>query len=189
MKVAAMLVGVLSCAMGPAVSAGAVLVSLNNPGSTTQHEVTVEPGDTFTVDINVETDFNVGLVLAAATASSVGVFDVLEVTDNPPWTSQGTVSSMVGALDPVSGVSVFRYRGSPWSGVITMASIQIAVDAETAIGTYGLDTVDVRWGFSPTIGLDFPGVPGPSFLVHVVPEPSSTAVLILSGLLAFRRGH
>jgi len=176
-------------AASPAMSAGSVVVSLNNPGSTTLHAITVEPGDTFIVDINVERDYNVEWVRVAATASSVGVFDIVEVTDNPPWTSQGTVSSMVGALDPTSGFSVFTHPRSPWCGVIAMASIQIAVDAETAIGTYGLDTVDVRWGFSPTIGLDFPGVPGPSFLVHVVPEPSLSAMLVLSGLLVFRRGH
>jgi hypothetical protein len=176
-------------AASPAMSAGSVVVSLNNPGSTTLHEITVEPGDTFTVDINVEYHAYVGWVCAAATASSVGVFDVVEVTDNPPWTSQGTFSSMVGPLDPTSGVSAFSRRGSPWSGVITMASIQIAVDAEAAIGTYGLNTAHILWTGSPVIPERWPGMAGPTFSVHVVPEPSLAAVLILSGLLVFRRGH
>ncbi len=53
MRVSALVASLVWMAASPAMSAGSVVVSLNNPGSTTLHEITVEPGDTFIVDINV----------------------------------------------------------------------------------------------------------------------------------------
>lgn len=92
---------------------GDVIVSLNNPGSTTQHEIEIGPGETFSLDINLITDVSTGWVRTAVQASASGVLDVLGVIDHSPWTSQGTSYSMEGGVDPTSGTSAFTYLDSP----------------------------------------------------------------------------
>ncbi|MBI4580259.1 MAG: hypothetical protein HY718_11190 [Planctomycetes bacterium] len=182
-------VGVL--AAWPAMSAGAVVVSLNNPGSTTLHEVEVVPGGTFSVDVNVTVDqvSGVGWLQFALRASTSGVFDVSDLTANAPWIRYGT--GIVGGMDDTSSYGGLLYLGDPprfGPGSATVASVRIAVDPVSSLGTYTIDAVGITWAGSPVIPEHWPGQPGPSFIVRVLPEPA-TLLLLLPGVLLVRRLH
>lgn len=66
----------------PAWALGSVIVSLSNPGSTTLHEVEVTPGATFSLDLNLDAGSPVSIVDLSLGTSSVGIFNVVQVTAN-----------------------------------------------------------------------------------------------------------
>jgi hypothetical protein len=189
-KRSAAVVAMALLAFWPAISAGSVIVSLNNPGSTTLHEVWVTPGGTFDVDLNLASDQVVGWVSFSAEASESNVFDITQLTDNAPWSSQGTELSILGSLDPTAGPCATRYATIPYRfgpGSTTLCTIQVTVDSGSTLGTYGIDTADVWWTTSPAIPERDPGAPGPTFIAHVVPEPSSVAMFVFIGFFLSRR--
>jgi hypothetical protein len=169
---------------------GSAIFSLNNPGSTTLHEIEVEPGDTFQVDQNLsfsdESCFWVSLVIHA---SQPGLFTSVARTLRVPWTLG---SDGIGPLDPDSSTmsSSLPFPDYFGPGQTTIAAVEIAVDPAAAPDMYSISVVQAtyvpgRW--TPTLGF---GTPGPEFIVHVIPEPAG-AVLALFGVMAVlcrRRG-
>ncbi len=191
MRTAALAAGVLLLAAWPSAVLGGVIVSLNNPGSTTLHEVWVEPGGRFDVDINLNAvdlpaGRSVGWVSLVVQANASEVFDALQVTDVDPWSSQGTVTSIVGGIDPISGRSAFT-GSTVETGLSRVASVQFAVAPGSLLGAYGIDATGVLWTDSPVNGLRWPGGSGPTFAVHVIPEPASMVMILSFGLVLSRR--
>jgi hypothetical protein len=180
-------VTITSLAIWPTVSTGSVVVSLNNPGSTTLHEVTVAPGGTFSLDINVNaTGIQITSIWGGVQASHIGVFSVLQVSDSAPWNSTG--SGLVGALNP----SRTFYSHLPFPlefgpGSTTPASVVIEVASAAPRGDYSIAVVDpwAQWGLSS--GDLTRGTPGPDFVAHIVPEPSIFPMILMAGLPLLRR--
>ncbi len=179
---AILVIGLLS--IWPGVSAGLPVVSLNNPGSTTRHEITLAPGETFDIDVNLSTDMQTAGADCAIQANASGIFDILENTARAPWSSGGSL----GGLDPVSarvgwGFPEPLYFGP---GATTLANLRIGVDSAAPTGTYVLNARNIavygdRLTFSYVVGRA-----GPAFVVHVVPEPSSVAIVLVFAMAFFR---
>jgi hypothetical protein len=172
-------------AVWPSVSTATVLVSLNNPGSTTLHEISVVPGGTFDVDVNLDTSWQVVGVGCQVRASASGVFDILQNTAKTPWLGGGGV----GGLDPTSpdmGWGLPDPDVFP-PGAAALASLQIAVDPSAATGTYHLDPVNITARQDRFVMGWFGGVAGPTFVVHVVPEPSSAVTVFILAVALPRR--
>lgn len=190
MRVSALVAGLVWMAASPAMSAGAVVVSLNNPGSTTMHEVEVKPGDEFNVDINIEPTTAMVWLRFTLTASSSSLLTLSDGTFYGPF-DMARSPIPVGPLTPHSdelGAAVSTFEAQQVSS--PLGSLSFVVDAQTQPGEYTVNLASVYWKDSwVSTVLPFPAQVGPGFNIHVVPEPSLTAVLILSGLLVFRRGH
>lgn len=176
-------------AIWPAVTVAVPVVSLNNPGSTTLHEVTVAPGGTFSIDLNLNADMQLNnIMMLTVQANASNVFDVVQVSPNPPWTGN---NNMIGGVDPVSN-RFDTFLPAPLKfgpGITTLASIKLSVDEITFPGLY---TLDVRaFYYSGTGGPieDFhPALSGPLLAVHVIPEPATIVMLVALGLfIASRR--
>jgi hypothetical protein len=170
----------LLTAAAPA-SAG-VIVSLNNPGSTTLHEIEVTPGSTFSVDVNIETTTILHQLICYARASESDVLEIISLTDLSPWLVSGGASP----LNPVSemmawGVSPPNHFGP---GACSVGTIKVAV-APTAQGTY---TLDVRRVYYDWGGDWAGGASGPDFVVHVIPEPG-VSLLTLGACIFFCLRH
>jgi hypothetical protein len=177
----------LICAAWPGQAGAAVIVSLNNPGSATLHEITVTPGETFSVDLNLDTDVYLWWVHTAIGADVSGVFDLVQMIDSPPWSSEASPPAL-GGLDPVTDPFTTRmpYPDSFGPGTAALASAYLSVEPAADTGTYTLQVVDPmfhRFRFAPDD--PEPSEAGPAFLVHVVPEPTATVTIPLLALLLF----
>jgi hypothetical protein len=173
-------------AIWPEVTVAVPIVSLNNPGSTTLHEVQVAPGGTFDADLNLNTDVALhDILFLRFQASASNVFDVAMVTINPPWVGG---SGMVGDVDPISnifGAGLPFYFGP---GMTKLAGIQFFVDPAASPGSYTIDIRDAGYSIGSGATYCFKTVyPGPSFEVLVVPEPMSIAIFIVCSLFMPRR--
>lgn len=133
--------------------------------------------------MNVASDQTIGWVRLSVQASSPGLFDVASVTAISPWQDYGG-SAMVGGIDPISGSKGFA-RNSTFPGSM-FAEMEILVAPDSLPGDYTIDPAEIRWAQSPYIE-DQAGVSGPSFIVHVVPEPVTSLFLFLSVLLVVLR--
>lgn len=188
MRVSALVASLVWMAAAPAMSAGAVVVSLNNPGSTTLHEVVIEPGRSFAVGLNLDTDCELFWIRAAIQANVSNVFAVEEIVDKSPWSSLA-YPSVTGSIDPVTDpfTATLPFPDFFGPGSTGVATVLLTVDSTAPIASYTLQLVDVtfHWTRVNPVGPGV-GVSGPSFLVHVVPEPA-TALLILGGSVGVRR--
>lgn len=174
------LVGAVTLSLGPSLAAASVIVSLNNPGSTTLHEIWVEPGAAFGIDVNLATGEEVGWLQLALQASTSEVFDLLDTNINDPWRVYAG-ADMVGGIDGRSANGSFRFFGDPprfGPGVSTVARVQISVDLLAPVDAYLIDVTSIRWTINPVTPELDAGQPGPGFVVHVIPEPASLCLLL-----------
>ncbi|MHC4158403.1 MAG: hypothetical protein ACYSSO_04910, partial [Planctomycetota bacterium] len=125
--------------------ATAFMVSVNNAGSTTLHEITISPGDAFSVDLNVTTNEALIDIGGRFEASASNVFDITGGIYHSPWDAL-TNPIPVGGLDPASDY----LRGSPGFGNSVgpgdwkFATLNLLLDQSTSLGTYTLNVTDVR---------------------------------------------
>jgi hypothetical protein len=166
-----------------AVQAGAVpnfTVSVNNTGSTTLHQITLSPGDAFSVDLNVTTDEALLDIGARFEASASGVFDITGGLYHSPW-DVATIAIPVGDVDPLSGF----LAGSPGFGntaglgASKLATLDLLVDSSFSLGTHTINVRDVRSSVDLMIPAFYIGDSGPDFVVNVVPEPATFLFLAL----------
>ena len=184
------LIATMLLAAWPGGALGAVIVSLNNPGSTTLHEVEVTPGATFSLDLNLDAGSPVSVVDLSLGTSSVGILNVVQVTANSPW--HITQNNMIGRVDPQSGNlrTAYGFDSLPFGpGTSKLDSIEISVDPLATEGSYTIDLVAARYFVVSIIPENDwrPATSGPSFIVHVVPEPASIAMILVLGLCVSRR--
>jgi hypothetical protein len=164
----------------------AFVVDLNNSGTTTLHEISVTPGQSFDVDVNVSVDpqaFDVQFKLAASSSKSFGVEAVQPVS---PWTTAS--NQAIGLLEPESGA--YRtllpdplYFGP---GLTKVATVTFRVDADCTLGEYAIVPTDILGRGLRSVPEYGQGTAGPDFVVHVVPEPTGS-ILLLLGAVSFRR--
>ena len=183
---AAMLLG---CAV-PIHSMANPIVIVNNQGSSSQHEITVAPGDFFEIDINLDTDTSLFRVDWKIAADTPGIFTITDGSYLPPNIFSNPIP--LGGLDPFSDIFIWQ-TGPPamfGPGFSTMATITVAVHTSAPIGDYTLNVVEGV--FVDCLLCDVEPSPvdiGPDYFVHVVPEPSTLtlAALAIVGLVA--HGH
>jgi hypothetical protein len=164
-------------------ASASVMVSLNNPGSTTLHEIEVTPGSTFNVDVNLDTSRIVRSIWVEAMASASHTFEIIGAAAQSPWLLSGTGA---GSLDPVSGDFFWglAYPDRFGPGTCTLGTLEFAV-APTAQGAYTLDLWPVCYDW---LGDWAVGTSGPSFVVHVTPEPGAS-LLALGACIFFCLRH
>jgi hypothetical protein len=177
--------GVVVFAVYPCAALGSLIVSLNNPGSTTLHEVEVAPGSTFDVDITAAPITNMVWLAFEISASAEGLLTLTGATLHDPWDESRSVVPL-GPLAPTSEtfvLNVSSLRPQPvYSPLITL-NLDIASDVQP--GTYALNVMDVYWKETYVdLSLPFRGQPGEPFVVHVVPEPVPVTLLLFAALLS-----
>ena len=169
-------------------SAAEVTVSINNEGSFTEHAVTVYPGGSFLVDINVDTNEEIFDVLDVRfVASASHVLALVGGFYQAPWMGIGPIR--LGELNPGSrgfGVTLpFPDYFGP--GTSTLATLEMSVNAAAPEDVY---TFRVPWG-EHTVCRECPATEpistGPNFMVEVVPEPTSLLLLLAGATLCLRR--
>ncbi len=172
------------CAAWPAGAVGAVMVSLNNPGSTSLHEISVAPGETFDVDVNLNTSMQVVGVACQVRASTSGIFDLLQNAAELPWYPGG----QVGGLDPAKPVGWYLPEPDVFApGATTLARLQVSVDPSAASGDYHLNLVDIEAQENRLVMGWTGGGSGPALVVHIVPEPWGFVLVSAFILLTGRR--
>ena len=187
MKTAALIF--MLVAAWPAWALGGVVVSLNNPGSTTLHEVQVAPGGTFTVDVNIETAAN--LLYAVdflAQASASDVFQITNRTNQAPWT-QG--DGGIGALNPTSARAYWDlpYPDYFGPGASTLGTLEFAVAASAQQVTYTIIASSIRCHEGRAVPAEGSGTSGEGFIVRVVPEPATLVLILTMAGLLIRRSR
>jgi hypothetical protein len=185
-KWAAAIIPIGLLAIRPSVSAGLPVLSLNNPGSTTLHEISVAPGQAFGVDVVLNTDRALFCVQGHINASVSGVFDVTQNAPASPWL---VADAGTGGLDPQSTQAgwVLPYPDYYGPGLTTLGNLQVLVDSAAATGTYSLNVVDIAVSGERWAPAYMGGIAGPSFIVHVAPESSSAGVISILALALSRR--
>ena len=163
----------------------AVPVSVNNMGSLVDHAIMVNPGDTFSVDINVS-DGSDGWVIydLKLQASTRAVFEWTAVTYQNPWLP--VLPFQPHGLDPTS--HPFEAVAQSWLVEPTLATSELLIDAQVPPGIYTLNVIDGKVRECPTCPAFMHVHSGPDFVVEVVPEPS-TALLILAGAFVIMRAR
>ena len=171
-------------AVCPVFSQGAAIVNVNNSGNETLHEISVNPGDDFLIDLRFAPGTGCGLVTMNFRASAAGVLEVMDGAWLSPWGG----SIPVGGADPVSaGFGGSVPLGSQGAGP-HLATMRLGVHENAAAGTYAINVENIV-GASCVICTDIiVGEPGPDFVVRVLPEPgASLLVCSAAGLLVLRR--
>jgi hypothetical protein len=170
--------GLLLAAIGSQNGVGGIVtVSINNEGSLTEHAITLEAGEAFSVDLNVrntEPIFDLyGLWLMAS-------------ADNVLAVVGGDIAP--GDLDPVSnpfGWSLpFPRELAP--GDWTIGTVNLMVNEEVAPMVYTLSASGGLYTACRVCPAFGSADPGPDFAITVVPEPGSL-LLVLAGALFFTR--
>jgi len=165
-----------------------VVVSVNNPGSFDDHFVSVFPGGSFSIDINVATSTEIIDVLGMTLMASAP--DVLAISGGlycDPWSNYEPLP--VGNLDPGSdpfraAVPAPEYFGP---GASTLATFYIVLNADAPTDVFTLNVVDAKCTACWICPAFFFAGSGPDFVVEVVPEPSSVFLLAGGALLLVRR--
>ena len=187
-KIAVAAIVILLVLTIPADCLACVVVSANNAGSFDEHAVSVRPGDTFSIDINVsaaEEIFNVhGMTLMA---SGPPVLQVTGGRYRNPWTSYGSLP--LGEVDPASSPFdvILPYPEYFGPGESTLATLDILVDANAPTDLLTLNVVDGTYDACWYCLAFWYAQSGPDFLVDVVPEPTSILLLAGGALLLARR--
>lgn len=176
MTAAGLLLGVMG---SQAASGGMVTVSVNNEGSFTEHAATLEPGETFRVDLNVHNTepifdlYGLGLMASAQ--------DVLAVVG-------GDIA--LGDLNPTSHPFAWflplplELAPGDWTlGTVDLLVKEGVVPAVYSLGAHGGDYTACR--ICPAFAT---AAPGPDFVVTVVPEPGSLLLVLAGALMLARRG-
>jgi hypothetical protein len=166
-------------------------VSVNNTGSTTLHEITLSPGDAFSVDLNVTTNealYDISMYLRANTND---VFDITDGSYHSPW-DVSTNPIPVGGLDPQSSHVLL---GSPGGfnqvgpGNSKFATLDLLTDSSASLGEYTINVTQVHSLIDPMIPGFYVGNSGPDFIVNVIPEPATITLLGagIIGILSYRK--
>jgi len=161
-----------------------LVASVNNEGSTTLHEIAIYPGETFSLDINISVDSSIISAGMELLASASDIVDIIDGYFHSPWDTN-VWPIPLGGVDPVSSplAAIVPWGSSFGPGSCTLASLDLAVDADALPGTYALNVDNVEFREHWAIPEPGPGDAGPDFLVEVVPEPASvfffTGTLIL----------
>jgi len=155
---------------GASPAAATFMASVNNQGSTTLHEITVYPGEEFSVDINISPDAGIGVVSMRLQASASNILDVTDGWYHSPW--EGSIPT--GGVDPASdpfGASV-PIGPPPDSGSpTTLATLNLRIDNPAPPGVHTLNLSDITGSSCPICPDVIDGDPGPDFVVEVLPEP------------------
>lgn len=177
----------------------AVTISVNNEGSFTQQTITVNPDDTFSIDINVNTQDEIFDVYDMKLSANVN--NVLSLTGgfiHSSWTSFDTLP--VGNLDPVSEPFKVNlpYPDMFGPGETTLMTLEIHVASGTSPGTYSLNLINAKYT-ECRICPAFSNVDsGSEFVVEVFVESgipalgewglvAMTIILLTAGTLILRR--
>ncbi len=165
-----------------------VVLGLNNPGSFTEREIAVQPGETFLLDVTVETTVEIfDFYDVRFVASESHMFVLRGGVYQAPWRGIGPIRA--GNLDPISPrFGVFfpepDYFGP---GVTAVATLSMSVSSDAPEDTY---TIYVGGG-ERHVCRDCPAVVpvdrGPDFIVNVIPEPASLLLLAAGAVILRRR--
>lgn len=164
-------------------------VSINNSGSFTTHEIAVESGGSFTIDINVDTDTEIfhlfGMQLVASRS------DVSLVTSGAfqsPWESVDAFP--IGELNP-SSPPFWVVLPDPQMfgpGQSSLITVDVAVPLTTASGVYTLNIEGGNWTVCRGCQGFASALIGPDFVVNVtsvIPTVSEWGIVVLAiGLMA-----
>lgn len=179
------LVFMLSLAMvWPTLALGSVVVSLNNEGSTTQHEITVNPGDIFNVDLGFTGDEQVASLLMQIRASVDEVLTLSGGTAESSWVAAPETPH--AGLDPVSGAFGFYLASGSavGPGSYRVALLQMGVRPSAVPGVYSLSLDSIQFSHQmPNPVEPLAGSPGPDFIVEVLPEPTTGVLVLAAGLM------
>ena len=156
-----------------------VTLSVNNQGSFSEHAVTVQPGDTFSIDITVTTtveifDMNDMKLLA----DSAGVLTVTDGSVQAPWTERWGTPVPVGELNPQSagfGVTL-PYPDVFGPGETALVTLDLTVNGNASPGTWTLNVIDGTYTacrVCPAFGF---ADSGPDFLIEIVERTSIPTV-------------
>lgn len=166
-----------------------VTVSVNNVRSFDDHAITLNPGDAFSIDINVYTASEVFNIYGARLSASAS--DVLSVTDgfiHFPWTDyNGTLP--LGELNPLSdpfGV-VLPFPEYFGPGESTLATLGLLVDSNAIPDVYTLNIVGAEYIACRICPAFSSADSGPDFVITVVPEPPTAWLVAFGVLLLIRR--
>jgi hypothetical protein len=169
-------------------AAAGVTVNVYNAGSFTDHEVSVQPGESFLVDITVDTDLEIfdvsGLRLVAG---ELGTFTLLRGFYLDPWRGAGPIRA--GAMDPLTPrINLFLpdpdYFGP---GTTALATLEIQVNAGVDENTYTIGGAGGEHRICRLCPVTAPITHGSDFIVNVVPEPATVLFLTLGALTILRR--
>ena len=168
-------------------------VSVNNAGSFSEHAVTVRPGDTFSIDVTVDTIEEIfDMYDLKLVAGSLGVFTVTGGSAHVPWVDGGTVP--IGELSPESASFAVELPDPDLfgPGETALLTLDIAVSSDVSPGMGTLNVIDGKWTacrICPAFG---DASSGPDFTVEVLAGPPIPTVshwgLIVMGLLVLAVG-
>ncbi len=174
-------------------------VSINNSGSFATHEIAVESGGSFTIDINVDTDaeiFNMfGMQLVASRS------DVLLVTSGAfqsPW--ERVDAFPIGELNPSSPQFTVALPNPQMfgPGQAALISVDVTVPLTAPSGVFTLNIEGASWTACRQCPAFSTALIGPDFVVNVtsvIPTVSEWGVVVLaigllvSGTCLVRRRH
>lgn len=187
MRIKALIASVFLLVAWPSGALGNVIVSLNNPGSTTLHEIEVERGETFSVDVNIDPSPDMVGIRFKLGASTENVLTLTDGTFYDPFDMTSSVIPF-GPLVPMSeelSASVSTFDPQPVSS--PLGTLSLTVDTNAMLAAYTLNLADIFWAPSRATEI-LPGTAGQDFYIQVVPEPSSLlAASVLFSLLLVRR--
>ncbi len=145
-------------------------VSINNSGSFTTHEIAVESGGTFTIDINVDTDREIvdmhGMQLVA---SASGIFEATSGVYQSPWGS--LLAFPIGYLNPSSPQFAVALPDPDifGPGQTTLISVEVTVPLNAPSGVYTLNIEGANYLECHVCPAFSTALIGPDFVVNVTP--------------------
>ncbi len=147
------------------------VVSLNNSNSFVDHEITVQPGETFSTALYLDATQYIGYLGVRMQASESYIFEM------DSW-----------ALNPdAPRLSYDVYDVGPFEHVL-LDGFEIRVLDNVVPGDYSISIVGGQGADCPICDNVILTQPGPDFLVTVVPEPS-TWILIFMGAAVMIGGN
>ena len=168
-------------------------VSVNNKGSFSQHDITVRPGDTFSIDITVSTTEQLfDMYDMKVLAGGAGVFTITGGTVRTPWTDPGVLP--VGEPNPQSASFAVLLPDPDvfGPGESTLVTLDLAVSGDASPGTLTLSVIDAKWTACRPCPAFSNAISGPDFIVEILDETQIPTVsewgLAVTGLLVLVSG-